>query len=87
MKQTRIIEDTTMTHDHHLILVAFIMSIIGTPIRATTTGRMPLNARIMYSLSLNEVKNIATIRMIRKAASDCCNNATLGSAELVSGED
>ena len=45
-KQTNVIDDTTITHDHQRIFVAFIISIIGIPIRATTTGRIPLNAFI-----------------------------------------
>ena len=48
-----------------ILLVALIMSIIGFPISATTTGRIPLNARITYSLSLKFVKNMATRRIIR----------------------
>ena len=77
MKHTNIIEDATITHDHHLILVALIMSIMGTPIRATTTGLMPLNARITYSLSLNSVKNIATARMMRKGGRQLATVATM----------
>ena len=64
-KHTSTIDDMTMSHDHHLIFVALIISVIGTPIKATTTGLMPLNIRMTYSLSLNEVKNMATRRMIR----------------------
>ena len=56
----------TNNHDHHFISVALIMSIIGMPISATTTGLMPLNALITYSLSLNEAKNMATNKIIRK---------------------
>ena len=66
MKQTRVIDAITIAHDHHLICVALSISIIGTPVNATTTGLMPLNARMTYSLSLNSVKNIAIIRIIRK---------------------
>ena len=76
-KQTRSIEDITTTHDHHLIFVAFIMSIIGTPIRATTTGRIPLNAFTTYSLSLNSVKNIATASIIRKGGNELAMVATM----------
>ena len=66
MKQTSAIVDITITQDHHLIFVVLIMVIIGTPMRATTTGRIPLKARIIYSLSLNVVKNIAMASIIRK---------------------
>ena len=66
MKQTSVIVDITITQDHHLIFVVLIMVIIGTPMRATTTGRIPLKARIIYSLSLNVVKNIAMASIIRK---------------------
>ena len=65
-KQTKVIDKTTITHDHHFIFVAFIMSITGTPMSATTTGLIPLNALITYSLSLKFVKNIATSKMMRK---------------------
>ena len=64
-KQTNAIDKTTTAHDHHFIFVAFIMSMTGTPMRATTTGLMPLNAFITYSLSLKLVKNIATNNIIR----------------------
>jgi hypothetical protein len=64
-KHTNVMDPNTISHDHHLILVALVMVIIGTPINATTTGLMPLNARRTYSLSLNAVKNIATRRMMR----------------------
>lgn len=64
-KQTNAIDKTTTAHDHHFIFVAFIMSMTGTPMSATTTGLMPLNALITYSLSLKLVKNIATNNMIR----------------------
>ena len=47
-KQTSVIEEITTTQDHHLIFVAFNISIIGTPINATTTGLIPLNALITY---------------------------------------
>ena len=63
--QTNIIDEIAITQDHHLILVALIMSNIGTPIRATTTGLMPLNALMTYSLSLKPVKKIAISNIIR----------------------
>ena len=66
MKQTSVMDAITIAQDQTFIFVALIMSIIGTPIRATTTGLIPLNARMTYSLSLNPVKNIAIRRMIRK---------------------
>ena len=65
-KQTKVIDKTTITHDHHFIFVAFIISIVGTPMSATTTGLMPLNALMTYSLSLKLVKNIATNKIMRK---------------------
>ena len=65
-KQTNIMDDITIVHDHQRIFVALIISIIGIPINATTTGLIPLNAFIAYSLSLKVVKNIATISIIRK---------------------
>ena len=65
MKHTSIIDDSTITHDHHFIFVARIISYIGSPMSATTTGLIPLNALMTYSLSLNWVKNIAIRRMIR----------------------
>ena len=76
MKHTRVIESITISHDHHLMFVAFIMSIIGTPIRATTTGRIPLKALITYSLSLKLVKNIATISIIRNGGRQLAMVAT-----------
>jgi hypothetical protein len=75
-KHTSVIEETTITHDHHLIFVALIMDIIGTPINATTAGLMPLNARRIYSLSLNEVKNIATSRIMRNGGRQLATVAT-----------
>lgn len=65
-KQTNVIDTTTTAHDHHFILVALIISMTGTPMSATTTGLIPLNAFITYGLSLKLVKNIATNRMMRK---------------------
>ena len=76
MKHTSVIDATTMIHDHHFILVALIMVIIGTPISATTTGLMPLNARRTYSLSLNAVKNIATSNIIRNGGRQLATVAT-----------
>ena len=77
MKQTRVIDATTITHDHHLIFVAFSISIIGTLMSATTTGLIPLKARSMYSLSLNSVKNIATTRIIRNGGRQLAMVATM----------
>ena len=65
-KQTNVIDTTTTAHDHHFILVALIISMTGTPMSATTTGLIPLNAFITYGLSLKLVKNIATNKMMRK---------------------
>ena len=48
-KHTSVMEHMTITHDHHFILVALIISIIGTPISATTTGLIPLNILSTYS--------------------------------------
>ena len=76
MKQTRVMDETTITQDHHLIFVAFIISIIGTPINATTTGLIPLNARTTYSLSLNDVKNIAIRSIIVKGGRQLATVAT-----------
>lgn len=74
--QTRIREETMRIHDHHLIFVALIMLMSGTPIRAATTGLMPLKAFMIYSLSLNVVKNIATISMIMNGGSELAIVAT-----------
>ena len=76
MKHTSAIDAMTMAHDHHLIFVAFIISIIGLPIRATTTGLIPLNARMTYSLSLKDVKNRAIVRMIRNGGRQLAMVAT-----------
>lgn len=75
-KQTNVIDTTTTAHDHHFILVAFIMSITGTPMSATTTGLMPLKAFITYGLSLKLVKNIATNKMMRKGGRQLAMVAT-----------
>ena len=69
-------DDNMMSHDHQRILVALTIVIMGTPIRATTTGRMPLNALMTYSLSLNVVKNMATNRMMRKGGKQLAMVAT-----------
>ena len=75
-KQTKVIDMTTIVHDHHFIFVALIMSITGTPMSATTTGLMPLNAFITYSLSLKLVKNIATSKMMRNGGRQLAMVAT-----------
>ena len=75
-KQTKLIDDTTTAHDHHSIFVALIMSITGTPMSATTTGLMPLNALMTYSLSLKLVKNIATNKMMRNGGRQLAMVAT-----------
>ena len=75
-KQTKVIDKTTIVHDHHFIFVALIMSMTGTPMSATTTGLMPLNAFITYSLSLKLVKNIATSKMMRKGGRQLAMVAT-----------
>jgi hypothetical protein len=41
---TSVIDAIHTIHDHQRILVALSISIMGTPMRATTTGRMPLKA-------------------------------------------
>ena len=76
MKQTSVMDEMTITHDHHLMFVALIMLIIGTPISATTTGLIPLNARITSSLSLKDVKNIAIASIIRKGGRQLAMVAT-----------
>ena len=76
MNQTRVIDAITTSHDHHFIFVDFIMSIIGTPMSATTTGLMPLKARNTYSLSLKDVKNIATSNIIRQGGRQLAMVAT-----------
>ena len=65
-KHTNTMDEITIIHDHHLILVALIMSYIGTPMRATTTGLIPLKALTTYSLSLKPVKKSAISNIIRK---------------------
>ena len=76
-KHTRVIDDMTIIQDHQRIFVALIISIIGTPIRATTTGLIPLNALVIYSLSLKVVKNIATRSIIRKGGRQLAIVATI----------
>ena len=63
-------------HDHQRILVALNISIMGAPINATTTGRIPLKALMTYGLSLKLVKKIATSKMIKKGGRQLAMVAT-----------
>ena len=53
-------------HFHQVVQLFLAIFTVGTAIRATTTGRMPLKARSTQGLSRKAVKNMATARMMRK---------------------
>ncbi len=54
-----------MHHAHQVLSDFRAIDIIGEAISATTTGRMPLNMRIIIGLSLKLVNAIAMANIIR----------------------
>ena len=68
---------TDIPHIHHFLLACLAICSIGTAIRATTTGLIPLNILTTTGLSWNPVNAIAIISIIRNGGATLPRVATM----------